>query len=377
MSVGPFMVAKSRNEGTVACWAVGDSHNVAGSDNELGLFGCLQVGLEALEVSPRWVGKLAMNEAQFYVPYDSFGGQLTHHSVSGITTEQLLNGGTGTLGTLAADLETYRPDVSFLSLGANDSSGDINDYRRVLETFSAYQKFHKLVWFMPPDGNTTSNSFYGADSTKVTCRAAIWNAVRQFRGSLQVILVNAASALGSVVRYPSSAVGTDNTNANAIYRDSVHLKAEGYAIWAASGLAKAFNMRKQDVLRLMCQTQPFAPVDWSYPATDGNITAGAAATIMVAGGARKNAMTNIEVYNPHAATTAVVTIGKRRLLQNGSTDTDTAFQVYKLAAGTRDGWSHNMESAPVAWFNEGWYISCTGADVNVTCRGKQVLHTES
>ena len=380
-SIGAYAQDRATLNGQVPMMLLGDSHGI-GASSQIGLFLGLQWGAIEYGIAARWVGDLSLSEANGRVLYDGYGAQMAHSCVGGLTTQQLLAGGTGSLTSLATMLATNRPDISFVSIGTNDSGGQVNDYAAVLDVFSAYQTAHKVVWFLPPDSNSTSSTYYDPDTSRLATRNKIRQAVRESKKQLSVVLVDPAPYVGLFSRYPSTDVTADHLLANSAFYDSTHLSAEGYGFWTAGAWSQLLGVPVHEVVRMMNYSAPWQPVEWSYPGSDGNITAAAAQTYLVASSARKTFLTEFEVYNPHASTTAVVTLNKRRvpLADLGETDpatdngTSTAYRVFKVAPGTREGWSLPIDSAPCAWMNEGWTVSCTGADVNVVAHGQKLLH---
>lgn len=297
------------------------------------------------------------------------GVDIKHQSQGGKATIDLLRG-TNLLSTLQVALKNNAPRLLLSCIGTNDSAS-VTPQSRYDELFDTVYNYGgdscPMGVLTPPDSNDVTKSYYnndlGRSDTKFLLKAA---ARSRPRGMLT--LADTQAILGLQTRYPQTASQlAANLNANGIFYDGTHLKQEGYAIMACGLFANLFGASMDEMLNLIQSCGPFVARDWAYGADVASTTA-----VMVASGPRKNTLDMLTVYNTDASTTATVTIGRRRLSQDGtSTTADTAFHSFKVKAGDTVGWvPPDPKSPPVAWYNEGWYVTTT-TTCNVRAFGRQ------
>ncbi len=298
------------------------------------------------------------------------GVDIKYQAQGGKNTLDLL-GGTNLLTKLSTALSANQPRLILGAIGTNDSPTltPRSVYDRLFQTVYDYGSGGcPMAILTPPDSNDVTKSYYnndlGRSDTKFTMKAS----ARAFSQDLPLVLADTQAILGMQTRYPQTASQlAANLNANGIFYDGTHLKQEGYAIMACGLFAAMLGASMDEMLDLIQSCGPFVARGWAYGADVASTTA-----VMVASGPRKNTLDMLTVYNTDASTTATVTIGRRRLSQDGtSTTADTAFHAFKVPAGATVGWvPPDPKSPPVAWYNEGWYVTTT-TTCNVRAFGRQ------
>lgn len=299
--------------------------------------------------------------------------QLAMQAEGGKKTIDLLNG-TSNLSKLSTALATNKPAFIMGCIGMGDTTpGDATQYRQLLQTIRDWNATVPFVVAGAPDSASLTTVYYNVDGGRADLRTTLRTAIRDFHNS-KFVYSDPSVSMGLFTRYPTSDYTTDHLNANAVFYDGSNLKQEGSLMIACGMFADMFNVPISMIMELAQQAGPYQPLDWSYGADVASTTA-----LMVANGPRKNTLNFFTVYNSDSSVTATVTIGRRRVSQDGSTvSTDTPAMAFKVPAGQTVGFSVDHKSkiadrtALTAHYNEGWYVTTT-TTCNVRAFGKQVV----
>lgn len=117
-------------------------------------------------------------------------------------------------GWLAKDIATFQPDVTLISLGTNDATGDLSQFATHVSTLidQATSQGGSVAWISPP---------YLAPTLKNFPTGAV-DRVRQ-------TLLDTLTPHGITI-FPSDSGGAANDYARAA--DGIHMQPSGYAAWA-------------------------------------------------------------------------------------------------------------------------------------------------
>ncbi len=300
-----------------------------------------------------------------------FGGtngvDLLYQAQGSKTTSDFI-AGTNTLRKLSVALADFKPHMVLSCLGTNDPSPGVQaTYDNYIKTVFDYNNNCLLSITGPPDSNDTTKAYYDVDVQRADIKTAIKAACRSTSPG-NAYFADSAASLGVWTRYPTTDYTTDHLNANAVFYDSTHLKPEGSAMIAVGQFASLFGVSIAEMMALMQSAGPFAPTQWAYGADVASTTAD-----MIVSGPRKLTLDELTVYNTDASTTATVTVGRKRLSQDGSsTSASTAWRAIKVPAGATIGFSIHKDIPPVAHYNEGWYVTTT-TTCNIRAFGRRIL----
>lgn len=373
-----YIVGQVQASGSLRVMCLGDSL-MAGADNTSGMRLPIYALLHLLGIPVTPVGDIFGSQSTDRYLYNTLGqggnnyDGLKYQAEGGKKTTDYI-AGTTNLTKLSTALTTNAPHIVIGCIGTNDPSpGSVELYKQLMQIMQTFNRDMPFIACGPPDSVDVTKSYYDSDASRADIKNTIRSAFRTGAKGTMVFSDTIAS-LGLWARYPSNDYTTDHLNANAMFYDGTHPKPEGSAMMAAGLFADAFGVSAVDMMEVLTSAGPFSPLDWAYGADVASTTA-----VMVASGPRKNTLNMLTVYNSDASVTATVTIGRRRISQDGSsTSTDTAFQAFKVPAGATVGWSFPHDSilakrtAPTAHYNEGWYVTTT-TTCNVRASGKQVV----
>lgn len=361
-SFASHLAAKFDGRGHLRVLFAGDSTMAGTADNGGIRLPCV-LAFEAMGIPVRTVGELDDGAGSHRVMFDLCSGNTRHNAIGGLTTTQLVAGGTysaRTISPLRTAVSALAPDLVAVAVGTNDGGTYAERKAAFDDLFAAVAQARPgtpVALCLPFASNNPANDHYTHDTNRgLTAEAATEAAAAANEDGLPVLCVDSNTAVAASVRRPGAAFNSSTALANAVFLDGAHLAAEGYAAVACALVAACTGASCAQVAQALASSPPFAPVPWRASAT----VTSAGQTTLVASGPRKHRLGTLRLKNAGASTATVAV----QTLKNPGAVATTVFS-FALAAGEQASLVWPDTAAPVAWVNEGWRLDVSGSGLNV------------